>query len=468
MSGVRFPPPLPFFLSFLTRDIFALVTRSDLKEVVLRALGPSIESTIVAAVSGGPDSMAMFHALCELSRDYAGLRVVAAHFDHQLRSESHRDVDVVSSVADHYGVRVFKFKTDVATRARESGKSIETTARIWRYTFLASVGHQLGSYRLVTAHTRDDQVETVLMRVLRGAHARGLRGIAANDAGKVRPLLDVTHAGTLAYCSANHVPYVLDSTNDDPRYFRNYVRHHVLPSLRSVYPGIDAALLRIRESALVQFDEGERATAGRLNEHLHYENNTWRLSPTAFDGLDEDHRTHLLSCIVERIGLEDVTSVHYRALLSGTDVDLPGCRVRHEHDGMIFSYRADKVKLTPRSIVVPGETYVDEWTFTSARVTGARVCERSGEVAYIPADGALTVRYPREGDRMQPFGMKGHKKLSDLFIDLKIPRRKRVTTPVIEVDGEIVWVVGVATSERCRIHDGARHIIQLTATRSQS
>jgi len=448
------------------------VSYVDLKEVVRRALGPSIESTIVAAVSGGPNSMAMFHALCELARDYAGLRVVAAHFDHELRADSHRDVDVVNAVAEQYGVRVLTFRTNIAARAKESGKSIETTSRIWRYTFLADASNRLGKSWIATGHTRDDQVETVLMRVMRGANARGLRGIAASDSGKVRPLLDVTHAETLAYCAAHGVPFVLDATNDDPRYFRNYVRHHVLPSLREVYPGIDVALLRIRESALQQFDDGERATAGRLQRYLRYEKHTWRLSPRAFDGLDEDHRTHLLSSIVERIGLEGVTSVHYRALLSGAAVDIPGWHVRREHDGLVFIPRTDQVAPASQSVVVPGTTQIADWTLTSALASHEDVCNQllrgRGDVAFVAGDGRLTVRYPREGDRMQPFGMKGHKKLSDIFIDLKIPRRKRVTTPVIEIDGEIVWVVGVATSERCRVTRDTPNVVRLTATRSQS
>jgi len=125
-----------------------------------------------------------------------------------------------------------------------------------------------------------------------------------------------------------------------------------------------------------------------------------------------------------------------------------------------------------QSVVVPGTTQLADWTLTSALASHEDVCNQllrgRGDVAFVAGDGRLTVRYPREGDRMQPFGMKGHKKLSDIFIDLKIPRRKRVTTPVIEIDGEIVWVVGVATSERCRVTRDTPNVVRLTATRSQS
>ncbi len=455
------------------------MTEASLRNAVLRALDkpfPGVNmpasGAVLAAVSGGPDSMAMFHALCELSLTNAGLLVVVAHFDHQLRPDSHRDSEVIRAVAERYDVRVFTFRDDIARRARESGQSVETAARAWRYSCLSDLTYQFDSMRIATAHTRDDQVETVLMRILRGADATGLRGITAEGGGKLRPLLEVTHAETLAYCDANQVPYVLDPTNRDPRYFRNYVRHHVLPSLRSVYPGIDAALLRVRASALQQFEDNERATQGWLERFLRKERNCWRLSGLALACLEEDYQLHLLSRVVDTLGINDVTNVHYRAMLTGPSVDLPGWHVRHEQDGIVFMQRVSPVTLEPKPLFIPGTAKLADWNFTASFASGAQaratVETRRDDVVFIAANGPMTLRYPCEGDRMQPFGMKGHKKLSDIFIDRKIPRRMRATTPVVDMGGEVVWIPGIATSERCRIGAGSGPVVQLTATRSEA
>jgi tRNA(Ile)-lysidine synthase len=188
------------------------VNHATLQDRVRHALGRSTRGTVVAAVSGGPDSMAMFHALCVLARDIPGLRVVAAHFDHRLRPGSEHDIDVINNVAERFDVRVFSDGTDIAARARESSVSIESAGRIWRYTFFENVSRKTRAGRIATAHTRDDQVETVMMRILRGADSRGLRGIAAGTDTLLRPLLDVTHTETIDYCETHGVPYIIAPT----------------------------------------------------------------------------------------------------------------------------------------------------------------------------------------------------------------------------------------------------------------
>ncbi|HET6347902.1 MAG TPA: tRNA lysidine(34) synthetase TilS [Candidatus Krumholzibacteria bacterium] len=443
------------------------MTHTDLKDVVREALGPSIDGTVVAAVSGGPDSMAMFHALCELSSEQPGLRIVVAYFDHQLRPDSLRDLEVIGPLAQRFGVRLIWDGADIRLRALESAQSIETTARVWRYTFLATIAEAFHARCIATAHTHDDQVETVMMRILRGAQQRGLRGIGARDGATVRPLLGVTHAETLRYCETHGIPYVTDPGNDDLTFFRNHVRHEVLPALRRVYPGIDEALLRVRDAAIRQYDDNERATAGRLDTWFRAGRDGWWLAHEAFEDLDDERRLHLLNCVVERLGIEDVTSVHYHAMLAGSAVDLPAWHVRREHDGLVFMLREGAARFAPQPLPLSGIARLAGWIFTSNVLDGAEAHEqlhgRPGGVAYLNVDGPLIVRCPRPGDRIQPLGMQGHKKLSDLFIDRKIPRRLRSRIPVVEANGEIVWVVGVAISERARVRGDENAVFRLGA-----
>jgi tRNA(Ile)-lysidine synthase len=432
--------------------------------------------TVVAAVSGGPDSMAMLHGLCEFARDPDDVRVIAAHFDHQLRADGHRDREPVEYVAAKYGAQVVFGTGDVAAHARASRQSIEAAARDLRYAFLERTADETGANVIATAHTRDDQIETVLMRIIRGAGSRGLRGIPGRRGRIVRPLLGVKRVETVGYCQTHGVPHVIDISNADRRFFRNRVRHDVLPSLRVVYWGVDAAIEKLAAEAHSEFAEAERATSLRLDTWLRAESSdVWILDLEALHDLSDDHRIHLLSNALDAIGGRDnVSRIHYRALLglkTGGSIDLPGLRVRREHDAIVFTTAAHEASDEAHPLEVPGAVTIGAWTLASDRLNGVqaraemRKRERESHVVYVAPGAPLTVRFPLTGDRMQPFGMSGHKKLSDLFIDMKIPRRIRVETPVIESSGEILWVVGVAASELTRIDEAGESVIRVTATR---
>jgi tRNA(Ile)-lysidine synthase len=446
---------------------------------VLRALRALDAPRVVAAVSGGADSMAMLHSLCALARE-RDVHVVAAHFDHRLRRHSGIDRDLVRQTADLYGARVVTGAGDVAAHALTTRQSVEAAARELRYAFLERTADEAGADVITTAHTRDDQVETVLMRIRRGAGARGRRGILARRGRVVRPMLEVRRADTRAYCIARQVPFVDDPSNLSFRFERNRMRHEALPELRRAFPDLELSLLKIAQLADIEFERVERIAGPRVRKFLRSETaGRWVLDVNAFSELDHDDCLHLANAVLEEMDARtDVSTLHHEMLFdliaadAGTISYLPGLRVRREHDGIVFE---DPQHVLPRNEIAraleaPGTLDVDGWHLEAHRVEPPHTGEFSNsesEIAYIPCDDTMVVRYPREGDRIQPFGMDGHKKLSDVFIDRKIPKRMRATTPVVEVDGEIVWIVGVVTSERCRIGQQTSSIVKLTATRSQ-
>jgi tRNA(Ile)-lysidine synthase len=435
---------------------------------------------VLAAVSGGPDSMAMFHALCMLARERNGLRVIAAHFDHRLRRDSDLDRELVRRAADQYGARFATGHGDVIAHMVETRQSLEAAARELRYAFLERIADEAKAGVIATAHTRDDQIETVLMRILHGAHARGLRGILATRGRIVRPLLAVSRADTHGYCRTHAIPFVEDASNNDRRHERNAIRHDVLPALRWVYPGLDAALVHIAANAHAEFARAEEVTARRLQLFLQPEvDRSWLLAMDAFTGLDDaDDRCHLLAATLDAMSArDDVTGAHYRQMLVlldagvGAITDIPGVRVRREHDGLVFTRKGNRFRSAApiHSLPVPGALNLGGWHLEAERVGAPDPGElaRSGKrTAYLCCNDSLVVRFPRDGDRMQPFGMSGHKKLSDLFIDRKVPHRLRDRIPVVESEGEIVWVVGVATSESARVIARSGDVVRLTAVRS--
>jgi len=428
---------------------------------------------VLAAVSGGADSMAMLDALCALAGERPGLRVVAAHFDHRLRADSGRDFDAVAAHALRLGARVVSGSADVAAEAHRIGESLEAAARRARYDFLLQTAGRESATWIATAHTRSDQAETVLMRILRGAGTRGLVGIAARRDAIVRPLLDVTRRDTTDYCAARGIAWVHDPSNDDRRFARNALRHDTLPALRRVFPSIDDVLVRMAGSAAEELGAIRRVTTPRIEAALEHEaSGSWALRASALADLDPEATATLLGDVLERVDRrDDVSRVHYHALASiqvGASVDLPRVRVRREHDALVFTVRTGAAAVDPviveQTLDIPGEIHTPGWSIRGERTTGAVARARlnalsesdgtpSPHVAFVAVapGGVFRIRAPRAGDRVRPLGMRGHRKLSDVFIDARIPFRRRAASPVLERNGEIVWIPGVVTGESARV-----------------
>jgi len=449
---------------------------------------------LLVAVSGGADSMALIEALRRpddmgYGRDNgerASRRLVVAHFDHKLRADSARDAEHVAEYARAHELQFVLGSGDVARRARATRRSMEEAARDARYEFLAETATHLRIPAVLTAHTRNDLVETVLMRILRGTGRFGLAGIPVRRDIFYRPLLSVLRRDTVDYCTRLGVSFVDDPTNVDTTYFRNRVRLEILPELRAVFPDIDEKLYRMATYARDERDEFE-ATADewyRANVTVD-EDGAVMIGIEGFRRVEEGTITRLLhaACVRNQMS-RDVGLVHYHRLAEmtrddqiGSSADLPGFSVRREHDALVMRRSGFSAKPVAEAhpLVVPGTIYVGGmWRLESdyVPVEEARLDIAFGQdldnTVYFDADVVgerLVVRAPRPGDRMRPFGLKGHKKLSDLFIDRKIPRRYRESSILIEGES-IHWVSGLATSEESRVGPGTTRVIRLKATRA--
>jgi tRNA(Ile)-lysidine synthase len=466
----------------------AMLSSHTIDHALARAPAFAAGTHVLVAVSGGADSMALLAAAADHAAR-GGARVVAAHFDHRIREDSARDIETVRTVADAHGIRLVAGAGDVPARARATRVSMETAAREARYEFLRDAAARESCDRVATAHTRSDQVETVLMRILRGAGPRGLAGIARERERLVRPLLDATRADTLDYCARRGIPFVTDPSNDDRRFARNAIRHDTLPALRLAFPGIDDALLRSARLAEEMLRAARSVTDARL-ARLSPDNGAWVLPIDTFAGLDETAAAVLIGDALERMDvMAGVTTAHYDAVLAltragriGASADLPGVNVRRDHDALVWRVRGTAVNEELRAVPlsVPGAVELNGWYVKAVRadeLAGVEACSTrfhearfqpsrakcmSGEQASSPED-EFVVRAPRPGDRIRPFGMSGTKKLSDIFIDRKIPHRDRARAVVIEAGGEIVWVPGVVGSESTRVCDDGTPLIHISA-----
>lgn len=466
---------------------------------------------VLVAVSGGADSMSLLSLLHRLSPRFE-IELVVGHFDHRLRETSTVDRRSVEVAAAGLGLPFHHGEGDVHARADAHGETIEEAARKLRYRFLFGLADEIRADRIATGHTRDDQIETVLMRILRGTGTRGLAGIAHSRGRLIRPLLGAAHLQLVNYCRDNHIAFVEDPLNRDKRFTRNWLRFELLPSIRKYYPNVGENLLRLSRNAADALQRTRRSTGPLIERNLRIERHdagsaggatepVWTLDLAGVSDLDQDTKYVLFGdLLTDHLGYDpDFSRVHFEKLArlsgrsgsSGEQLSIPGLTVRREFDTLVF-LPTDRhpAQMTPAEgdveLTIPGEvTYGGLHVETSVipvkpadpvkgfeaekfRATEPDVFETGGNpkpgVAYFAlaeVEPPLVIRNPRAGDRMRPFGMKGRKKLSDIFIDGKIPLRRRDRAVVVADQNKILWLVGVTTAESTRISAATESVLKI-------
>ena len=319
---------------------------------------PPAGGTALCAVSGGRDSMTLLHILMRLA-DREGLRLVAAHFNHRLRPGADRDEGFVRDWCEKQGVAFLSGGGDV--RAHTAGTGVEDAARRLRYAFLEDAADRLGASRIATAHHQDDNAETVLLHLLRGAGTCGLGGIPPVRGRIIRPLLEVSRAEIDAYAAENRIPYVEDETNGEAVYTRNRLRLEALPLLEKISPGCTAriaaagVLLR-EEDAHLQAEAGAMLPAGDGREMI--------LPVPVLNRQDGAMRRRLVRTMGQRLGVT-LTRTQVDGVLalgSGGMASLPGgiCAVRRAHQLVLRKTEA----LPPPLTLQPGEQVWGPWRIT--------------------------------------------------------------------------------------------------------
>lgn len=459
---------------------------------------------VVVAVSGGPDSLALLHLLWTL-RDELGITLHVAHLDHGLRGEeAQADAEFVRGVAAGLGVPVTVGEVRVAELARVRGLSVEEAGREARYSFFREVMVATGAARVALGHNRDDQAETVLMRLLRGAGPAGLAGIPPVRGGWIiRPFLAVPRTAIEAYCREQGLSPRHDSTNEEDRFLRNRIRRDLLPLLESDYnPALRAALANLADILRAEEEWAGGMAEDVLAQVMREEEGTVFLPVRVLGKAPLALRRRLVRLAAARVGpagrvlpFEHVEQV--LALLdagAGRGVSLAGGLTAWREAEALALAGADPVgePAVPfaYSLPVPGRVEVPEaglWVSAEVRemdgapparpgagAAGFRppAADRPGEthVAVLDADrvaAPLVVRNRRPGDRFWPLGLGAQKKVKEFFIDAKVPRRLRDRVPLVEAGGGVVWVVGYRVDERFRAGPATRRILVLTAGRRE-
>ena len=413
-----------------------------------RALIPA-GSRVLCAVSGGADSMCLLQLLCERK----DITLTVAHFEHGIRGEeSRRDADFVAAWCAERQILCVVEHGDVPSYARERGIGLEEAARELRYAFLERTAERLACDCIATAHNADDNAETVLMSLCRGAGTAGLAGIPPRRGKICRPLLGCSRAEILGYLRARGIRYVVDSTNADEDPTRNFLRLRVLPLMRLRYPQLSTAFHRA--SALLRQDED---CLSSLAEDFLRERFDGESLPTA--ALLDLHPA-VSSRVLRKLAPRGLTKEQVDATLDfcrGSELgalDLPGLRLRREQ-GRLYVDDGSAVQILPRQIL-PGETVeIPEAGIAIAAergVYGGEVYDLFKTFLFKCENicGTLYCTGRMPGDRLHPQGRGVGKSLRALFREAGMTQRQRDRTPVLRDEKGVLAALGLGVDERVR------------------
>jgi len=432
---------------------------------------------LVVGVSGGPDSIALLHIISRLQTE-ADLHLTVAHLDHSLRPESAQDAQFVERNAKAWGLEYVIERADVKALAENEKLSIEEAGRLARYNLFARLGSTVA-----VAHHADDQAETVLMHFLRGSGLAGLRGMRPSTQQRtangpltvIRPLLEVTRADIEAYVAQHQLEFVVDASNADQTYFRNRLRHELLPLLQTYNPNIREVLGRTAEVMTGDYELlqplVEKAWHDTLlaeDESIRFDLGLWRALPIGLRrALLRQAVTHLRPSLrnLDLVPLENALrwaqsaqSGHQADLLAGLNLHIIGNELRLSDWDQSAVGQPESIPLA-----IPGETQFLNYQFTAAPVPNPSLTAIRAQpdpfTAYLnPALAPFTIRSRRPGDRFTPLGMSGSLKLSDFMVNRKLPVDQRDTWPLLCYGPDaqtIAWVCGQALSETAKVTDQA-------------
>lgn len=449
---------------------------------------------LVVGVSGGADSLALLDVLHRLK-----MNLIVAHLNHHLRPEADADANWVEECGRRMGLPCVIGDSQVAEIARDEHLSVEETGRNERYRFLFSVAKDYRAEAVAVAHTADDQVETVLMHLLRGSGMAGLRGMPyrtflpqwSADCPLVRPFLAVWRRETEAYCAEFGLSPRIDASNQDTTLYRNRLRHELIPYLESYNAGFKQHVWQTARllqddyqvvEAQIEYAWG-RCLAGKSGNAL-------LLRRDAFASLGPGPQREVLRRAIRQLrpGLRDVGyEIVERGRMcvlaaggAGERVDLAGGLLLEssQEEFLIFSSRdqldapwwpllneGGEVELS-----VPGVTRLENgWEIAADEASGGEIPETAlhdADEAWLSARGIvkpLKVRTRRAGDRFRPFGMTAQVKLADFMMNEHIFKSARPRWPLVAgADGSIVWVPGLRPSENARLRTVEDRVLHLT------
>lgn len=440
-----------------------------------------LEDRVLVAVSGGPDSVALLHFLVRIAPKFSlGLHVF--HLNHKLRgAEAEEDARFVADFAASLGLPATIESLDVPALMRAEKLSLEEAARKARYRVIDRLAGELGFTKVALGHHADDQVETFLMRLIRGAGLEGLSAMAPVRGYLIRPFIELFKDEILAYLDENGLKSRLDASNEDTALLRNRIRLELIPNLLSYNPQFKYSLLKTIEAVREDHVYLEKHSSKAFNALAQVKPDEVRfpIEDITREAKALQRRLVRQAICTVKGDLRQIEFKHIEAVLDGIEggpaglgIDLPGeVYIFAEYDWLVVKLKPAQGRVVEQlrevELKVPGVAELDlGGTSIEASlqdVQGLKI-DKSADAAYLDADtlpGKLKIRSRKPGDSFRPLGMAKEKKLQDFFVDEKIPKRQRDLVPVVLSDDTIVWVAGFRIDERFKVTDSTKRVLVL-------
>lgn len=476
-----------------------IYTTSDVESVIIDKVLKTIKKRhmiqpgdlVLCAVSGGPDSMCMLDGLFRISHDL-DFKICVGHLHHHMRGEqADKDAAVVAEFCSSKGIPVTIGHANVFGLAEDLGIGVEEAGRIARYRFLFELSEEVGADKIAVGHNMNDQAETVIMRLARGAGTQGLAGIPLVTGKVIRPLLYVSRSEIEEYCLKRQLPVITDVYNLDLKYTRNLVRHRIIPQMKEVLnPSIIETLSNTAEVLRWDAEFLDNTARDVFEDITVKEGRVTLVNEASLDALPEAISSRVLELSWrECSGKTDCLHVEHVIRLmekQGGTSSLPESVTAHSHGGYLGFY-PPAPEVVDVLVKVPGVTPVSELGLTiKAKVFDkpsdftpyVRSVKRSskGEIPdslfmveltayadYNICRDVIRVRTRRAGDRFEPLGMRGkEKKLQDFFVSMGVSRYYRDFVPIFVCGDRIVWVGGFRLSEEFKVTESTSTILELT------
>lgn len=436
---------------------------------------------IVVGLSGGPDSVCLLHLLCSI-RDEMELKIAAAHINHMIRGvEADGDEEYAKNLCKRLDVKFFVLRKDVEEYGREKGMSSETAGRDVRYNFFNKIKDDLNYQKIATAHNANDQAETILMRIMRGTGLDGLGGIPVKREGKyIRPILFMKRKEVEDYCKNNNLEPRIDGTNLEKLYSRNKIRLDILPYMRDNF-NKDVVEAINRMALLLQDDNNY--ILKEVDNHYKKECIVYKdrvvIKKEAFN-----YENAIINRIIRK-AIKDVNGSKYdvemkhikevidlQRLEGNKKIDLPGNvfveNVYGDINIKIKTIKEEKIEDIFLNIngISEKEINYGDYIFKFKLIENEKNMNFSekNNTRYFNVDNVndnIIIRRRKNGDKIVPLGMKGSKKLKDLFIDMKIPKEERDLIPIIQFGDDIAWIVSYKLSDKYKVTKDAKKILEI-------
>ena len=417
-------------------------------------------SRVLVAVSGGADSVALLSLLHQVAGTL-DLHLEAAHLDHALRDASRDDARFVEQLCIGLSVPLTVERQDVGKIARQCKGNLEEVARDVRRNFLTTTALARNCNLIALGHHADDQAETFLMRLLRGSGSAGLAGMRMVSESVVRPLLPFHRDVLLAYLKEEGIAWREDESNQDQRFTRNRIRHHLLPVLESFNPKISSQLVGLCEQLRQDDDYWTGFVAQELARCGEWQGDDYTLDRALMLELVPALAGRVVRAALSQVrgNLRGITATHIADILHLVsegppqgELSLPSAWVARRYEKLLFSRQKPEenehfeiVLNSPGAYQLSGERTLQLSLEEQPGRESAEIVEFAAASLSFP----LLLRHCRPGDRFRPSGMSGTKKLQDLFVDLKLTKEERQESLLLLKDNEVLWVVGL---RRCEGH----------------